>query len=321
MRVLVTGGAGFIGSHLVRRLLDDGHEVLCLDNFFTGKRQNLAEVREHPSLEIIRHDVIEPISLEIDQVYNLACPASPVHYQFDPVRTVQTSVMGAINMLGLCRRTGARLLQASTSEVYGLPTVHPQPESYVGNVNPIGTRSCYDEGKRVAETLCMDYHRENDVSVRVVRIFNTYGPRLAMCDGRVIPSFICQALKGEPITLHGDGLQTRSFCYVDDTVDGLIALMNDADPAFTGPVNLGNDTETNMKELAEIIIELTGSRSTIEHLPVKVDDPTRRRPDLSLARSRVGYVPRVPLREGLQRTVAYFAQLLGLESGQEVTRR
>ena len=308
MKILVTGGAGFIGSHLIEL----GHEVLALDNFFTGSRANLARVSTHPHLEIIRHDVIEPIWLEVDQVYNLACPASPVYYQSDPVRTVQTSVMGGINMLGLCKRTGARLLQASTSEVYGYPTVHPQPESYVGTVNPIGPRSGYEEGKRVAETLCMDYHRENGVSVRIVRIFNTYGPRLAGSEGRVIPSFAAQALRGDPITVHGEGRQTRSFCYVDDVVEGLIALMNDPDPTFTGPVNLGYDGEVSMADLAALIRELTGSKSPIV-LDPSVQDDSRIYPDLTLLRQRISFQPKVDLREGMHRTLAYFAAHLGQE--------
>lgn len=308
MRILVTGGAGFIGSHLCERLLSEGHQVLCLDNFFTGRRKHLHPLIPHPDFEIVRHDVTEPILLEVDQVYNLACPASPIHYQFNPVKTVKTSVMGTINMLGLCKRTRARMLQASTSEVYGDPQVHPQVESYWGNVNPIGPRACYDEGKRVAETLCFDYHRQNGVEVRVVRIFNTYGPRMLMDDGRVVSNFVVQALTGEPITLYGDGQQTRSFCYVSDLVDGLIKMMNhDGEP---GPVNLGNPHEFTIKQLADKVIALTGSKSEIVNKPLPQDDPVRRQPDISRAKDWLGWEPSVQLEEGLKQTIAYFSDLL-----------
>ncbi|MBI3928244.1 MAG: SDR family oxidoreductase [Armatimonadetes bacterium] len=302
---LVTGGAGFIGSHLVERLLGSGDEVIVVDNFFTGSRSNLHHLLDHPRLELIRHDVVEPILLEANQVFNLACPASPVHYQFNPVKTVKTNVMGTINMLGLCKRTRARLLQASTSEVYGDPAVHPQPESYWGNVNPIGIRSCYDEGKRVAETLCMDYHRQNAVDVKIARIFNTYGPRMAFDDGRVISNFILQALQNRPITIYGDGNQTRSFCYVDDLVDGLMRLM-ETENGFTGPVNLGNPQEFTMLELAEEILGLTSSKSRIEFRELPADDPRQRQPDIGLSREKLGWNPTVPLPEGLSRTIASF---------------
>jgi UDP-glucuronate decarboxylase len=308
MRTLVTGGAGFIGSHLCQRLLDDGHEVICLDNFFTGSKQNISHLLDNNRFELIRHDIIEPILLEVERVYNLACPASPVHYQYNPVKTVKTSVMGTINMLGLAKRVRARILQASTSEVYGDPQVHPQTEDYWGNVNPIGIRSCYDEGKRVAETLMMDYHRQNGVDVRIVRIFNTYGPRMAENDGRVVSNFILQALKGEDITVYGDGSQTRSFCYVDDLVNGLIAMMNRDD--FTGPVNLGNPAETSILEFAERIISLTGSSSRVVFKPLPADDPKQRQPDISLAGEKLGWSPVVPVEEGLRKTIAYFAGLI-----------
>ncbi len=307
-RVLVTGGAGFIGSHLCHRLLADGHEVICLDNFFTGRKRNLRELYGHPDFELVRHDIIEPILLEVDRIYNLACPASPVHYQYNPVKTVKTNVMGVINMLGLAKRVKARILQASTSEVYGDPAVHPQVEDYWGNVNPIGIRSCYDEGKRVAETLMLDYHRQNRVDIRIARIFNTYGPNMLIDDGRVVSNFIVQALRGEDLTLYGDGSQTRSFCYVDDLVEALIRLM-DAE-SFTGPVNLGNPEEYTMLELAETVLELTGGSSKIVHRPLPADDPTRRRPDITKARRELGWEPRVMLREGLQRTIAYFRRIL-----------
>jgi UDP-glucuronate decarboxylase len=307
-RVLVTGGAGFIGSHLVDALLGRGHEVLCLDNFFTGDKANIAHHLDNPRFELVRHDVVEPILLEVDQVYNLACPASPVHYQHNPVKTVKTNVLGALNMLGLAKRVGARILQASTSEVYGDPEEHPQTEGYWGNVNPIGLRSCYDEGKRLAETLMMDYHRSNGVDVRIVRIFNTYGPRMAVNDGRVVSNFAVQALKGEPITIYGDGTQTRSFCYVDDLVAGLIATMEAED--FTGPVNLGNPDEFTMLELAQKVLEFTGSASPIEHLPLPPDDPTQRRPDISLAQRRLGWSPSVSLEQGLAPTLDYFRTVL-----------
>jgi UDP-glucuronate decarboxylase len=308
MRILVTGGAGFIGSHLCERLLGEGHEVLCLDNFFTGSKANVAHLRENPRFELIRHDVTEPILLEVDRIYNLACPASPVHYQYNPVKTIKTNVMGTIHMLGLAKRVRARILQASTSEVYGDPNVHPQPESYWGHVNPIGVRSCYDEGKRVAETLMMDYHRQNKVDIRIVRIFNTYGPRMALEDGRVVSNFIVQALKGEDITVFGDGSQTRSFCYVDDLVEGMVRLMSCE--GTTGPVNVGNPAETTILEFARRIIELTGSSSKIVFKPLPSDDPKQRQPDITLAREKLGWEPRVALEVGLKRTVEYFAGLL-----------
>ncbi len=308
-RVLVTGGAGFIGSHLVDRLLAEGHEVLCLDNFFTGAKGNIAHHLTNPRFELIRHDIVQPILLEVDQIYNLACPASPVHYQYNPVKTVKTNVMGTLNMLGLAKRVKARILQASTSEVYGNPTLHPQPESYWGNVNPIGPRSCYDEGKRLAETLMMDYHRQNGVDVRIVRIFNTYGPRMAINDGRVVSNFIVQALRGEPLSVYGDGTQTRSFCYVDDLVEGVVRMMNTE--GTTGPINLGNPEEFTILELAETIIRLTNSPSRIEFRPLPPDDPVRRQPDISLAREVLGWSPKVGLEEGLKRTIAWFKERLG----------
>lgn len=304
MRILVTGGAGFIGSHLCQRLIDLGDEVICLDNFFTGSKANIGHLLGNSRFELIRHDIIEPILLEVDRIYNLACPASPVHYQYNPVKTVKTSVMGTINMLGMAKRVKARILQASTSEVYGDPQVHPQKEEYWGNVNPIGIRSCYDEGKRVAETLMMDYHRQNGVDVRIVRIFNTYGPRMALNDGRVVSNFIIQALKGEEITVYGDGSQTRSFCYVDDLVNGLIAMM-DRD-GFTGPVNLGNPAETTILEFAERIISLTGSGSRIVFKELPADDPKQRQPDISLAGEMLGWRPQIPVEEGLKKTIDYF---------------
>jgi len=308
MRNLVTGGAGFIGSHLCQRLLEEGHEVICLDNFFTGSKKNIDHLLENRRFELIRHDIIEPILLEVDRIYNLACPASPVHYQYNPVKTVKTSVMGTINMLGMAKRVRARILQASTSEVYGDPQVHPQTEEYWGNVNPIGIRSCYDEGKRVAETLMMDYHRQNGVDIRIVRIFNTYGPRMAENDGRVVSNFILQALKGEDITVYGDGSQTRSFCFVDDLVSGLIAMMDRDD--FIGPVNLGNPAETSILEFAERIIALTGSRSKVVFKPLPADDPRQRQPDISLAGEKLGWSPKVPVEEGLQKTISYFSALI-----------
>ena len=319
MRVLVTGGAGFIGSHLCERLLAQGHEVLCLDNFFTGRRANVEALLERRDFELIRHDVIEPILLEVDRVYNLACPASPVHYQFNPVKTVKTSVMGAINMLGLCKRTRARMLQASTSEVYGDPTMHPQREDYWGNVNPIGPRSCYDEGKRVAETLCFDYHRQNQVEIRVVRIFNTYGPRMLLDDGRVVSNFVVQALRGEDITLFGDGTQTRSFCYVDDLVDGMMKMMEH--PSATGPVNLGNPGEFTIRELADMVVELTGSRSRVVHRPLPQDDPTRRRPDVARAKELLGWEPTIALQDGLAKTIPYFEAMLRNGDADRVSMR
>lgn len=308
---LVTGGAGFIGSHLCERLLERGEEVLCLDNFFTGRKANIAHLLNNPRFELIRHDVIQPIILEVDRIYNLACPASPVHYQYNPVKTIKTNVMGALNMLGLAKRVKARILQASTSEIYGDPAVHPQVESYWGNVNTIGPRSCYDEGKRVAEALFFDYHRQSGVDVRVVRIFNTYGPRMLVNDGRVVSNFIVQALSGKPITIYGEGGQTRSFCYVDDLVEGMIRMM-DCD-GFTGPVNLGNPGEFTIRELAEAVIELTGASSKLVFGPLPENDPTRRQPDITLAKQRLGWEPTKPLREGLLPTIAYFRDLLANE--------
>lgn len=308
-RVLVTGGAGFIGSHLCARLIARGHEVLCVDNFYTGSRRNIAALLGNPRFEVMRHDVTFPLYVEVDQIYNLACPASPVHYQFDPVQTTKTSVVGAINMLGLAKRLKTPIVQASTSEIYGDPEVHPQPESYWGSVNPIGSRSCYDEGKRCAETLFFDYHRQHKLNTKVVRIFNTYGPHMHPADGRVVSNFIMQALTGKPITLYGDGAQTRSFCYVDDLVDGLIAMMATG-PETNGPINLGNPGEFSMRELAEIVREQVGVSAAIEHRPLPQDDPRQRQPDITLARSVLGWEPRVALREGLAKTIAYFEQLL-----------
>lgn len=308
-RILVTGGAGFIGSHLCRLLLERGDDVLCLDNFYTGQKRNILTLLGHPCFELIRHDLVEPILLEVDQIYNLACPASPIHYQFNPVKTVKTNVMGTINMLGLAKRVRARILQASTSEVYGDPQEHPQRESYWGHVNPIGLRSCYDEGKRLAETLLMDYHRQNGVDIRIVRIFNTYGPHMHVNDGRVVSNFIVQALHNEPLTIYGDGRQTRAFCYVTDLLDGLVRMM-DNETGFTGPVNMGNPAEFTILELAEKIVALTGSRSPIVHEDLPADDPVRRRPDITLARQKLGWEPVVPLEEGLGHTIDYFRQLL-----------
>ena len=307
-RILVTGGAGFIGSHLVDALLEQGHEVLCMDNFFTGDKSNVAQHLGNPLFEVVRHDVVEPILLEVDQIYNLACPASPVHYQYNPVKTVKTNVMGTLNMLGLAKRVKARILQASTSEVYGDPKVHPQTEDYWGNVNPIGIRSCYDEGKRLAETLMMDYHRSNGVDIKIVRIFNTYGPRMAINDGRVVSNFVVQALKGEPLTIYGEGTQTRSFCYVSDMVAGLMAMMESED--FIGPVNLGNPGEFTILELAREVIDLTGSKSQIVFKPLPSDDPMQRKPDITLARKAMGWEPKIPLRQGLVKTVEYFRRCL-----------
>lgn len=307
-RILVTGGAGFIGSHLCDRLIEQGHEVICLDNFYTGSKQNIIHLLGNPRFELVRHDITDPYRIEVDEIYNLACPASPVHYQNNPIKTIKTNVLGTINMLGLAKRVNARILQASTSEVYGDPKEHPQKESYWGNVNPIGIRSCYDEGKRVAETLCFDYHRQNKVDIRVIRIFNTYGPRMHEQDGRVVSNFIVQALKGEEITIYGDGSQTRSFCYVDDLVDGILKMMNH--PSFIGPVNLGNDGEFTVKQLAELILKITGSKSKIKYLPLPQDDPKQRRPDLSLAREKLGYEPKTPLEEGLVKTINYFENFL-----------
>ena len=304
-RILVTGGAGFLGSHLCDRLVALNHDVICLDNFFTSQKLNIDHLLGDPNFELIRHDVTHPIWLEVDEIYNLACPASPVHYQHNPIKTMKVSVMGAINVLGMAKRTGAKVLQASTSEIYGDPTVHPQPESYTGNVNPIGPRACYDEGKRAAETLFFDYHRSNGVNVRVGRIFNTYGPRMHPYDGRVVSNFIIQALEGKPITIYGEGSQTRSFCYVDDLIDSITALMNAPDD-FIGPVNLGNPDEFTIKALAELVIELTGSKSTLNYLPLPDDDPTQRRPDITLAQTKLGWEPKVALREGLERTIEYF---------------
>ena len=308
-RILVTGGAGFIGSHLCERLLEQGYEVLCVDNFYTGARRNVAHLLQNPSFELLRHDVTFPLFVEIDEIYNLACPASPIHYQYDPVQTTKTSVHGAINMLGLAKRRRAKIFQASTSEVYGDPTVHPQPEEYWGNVNPIGIRSCYDEGKRCAETLFFDYHRQHRLQIKVARIFNTYGPRMHPNDGRVVSNFVVQALKGEPITLYGDGGQTRSFCYVDDLVEGFLRLMATGDEV-TGPINLGNPGEFTIKELAEKVIALTGSKSRIEYRPLPSDDPRQRQPDISKAREILDWAPTIALEEGLTRTIAYFDALL-----------
>lgn len=309
-RILVTGGAGFIGSHLCRSLIESGHEVICLDSFFTGSKRNLRLFQDHPTFELLRHDVVNPIFLEVDQVYNLACPASPVHYQFNAIKTVKTNVLGTLNMLGLCKRVNATMLQASTSEVYGDPEVHPQPEEYWGNVNTLGPRSCYDEGKRVAETLCMDYVRQNGVKAKIIRIFNTYGPNMSMDDGRVVSNFIVQALRNQPITIYGDGSHTRSFCYVSDLVRGMLAMMNDTEPDYFGPVNLGNPEECTMLELAQEVLRLTNSRSDIVHLPLPKDDPRRRKPDITRAKSKLGWSPRVSLCEGLMATIEYFEQLL-----------
>jgi len=308
-RILITGGAGFIGSHLCERLLLEGHEVLCLDNFFTGSKDNIRHLLGNKHFECIRHDIINPIYLEVDQIYNLACPASPVHYQYNPIKTIKTSVMGAINTLGLAKRVKATLLLASTSEVYGDPEIHPQKEDYWGRVNPIGIRSCYDEGKRAAECLMMDYRRQNQVDVKIARIFNTYGPRMAVSDGRVVSNFIVQALRGEEITVYGQGKQTRSFCYVDDLVEGLIRLMN-TEKDFAGPVNLGTPREFTILELAEMVIRMTGSTSRIVFLPLPQDDPVQRRPDITLAREKIDWKPKVPLEEGLGKTIAYFQQML-----------
>lgn len=308
MRILITGGAGFIGSHLCERLLNEGHDVLCLDNLFTGSRDNIIHLMDNHRFELVRHDIIEPILLEVDQIYNLACPASPVHYQYNPVKTTKTSVMGTINMLGLAKRVRARILQASTSEIYGDPKVSPQREDYWGNVNCIGIRSCYDEGKRVAETLMMDYHRQNKIDIRIVRIFNTYGPRMALNDGRVVSNFIVQALKGEDITVYGDGTQTRSFCYVSDLVEGMIRMMNQ--DGFIGPVNLGNPDEYKILNFAKLIKEFTGTKSKIIFKPLPQDDPMQRRPDITLAREKLGWEISVALKDGLAKTVEYFRQRL-----------
>jgi UDP-glucuronate decarboxylase len=307
-RILVTGGAGFLGSHLCERLVDEGHDVVCVDNFFTSQKTNVAHLLDRPNFDLIRHDITQPIVLEVDQVYNLACPAAPGHYQYNPIKTLKTSVMGAINMLGLAKRCRAKILQASTSEVYGDPEVHPQPESYRGAVNPIGPRACYDEGKRAAETLFMDYHRMHRLNVRVVRIFNTYGPRMHPYDGRVVSNFIRQALRAEDITIFGDGSQTRSFCYRDDLVEGIMRMMNGPDK-FIGPVNLGNPDEFTILDLAKMVIELTGSKSKVIHKDLPVDDPTRRRPDITLAKSELGWQPTTKLRDGLTKTIAWFRAL------------
>ncbi len=304
MRILVTGGAGFIGSHLCEKLLEGGHHVICLDNYFTGTRDNVRHLTANDRFEIIRHDIIEPILLEVDRIYNLACPASPIHYQYNPVKTTKTSVMGTINMLGLAKRVNARILQASTSEVYGDPVVHPQKEDYWGNVNCIGPRSCYDEGKRVAETLMMDYYRQNRVEIKIVRIFNTYGPQMALNDGRVVSNFIVQALKGEDITIYGDGSQTRSFCYVNDLVKGMMLMMESED--FAGPVNLGNPDEFTILELADKVIEITGSKSKKIFKPLPQDDPTQRQPDISLAKDKLGWTPEINLEKGINKSVGYF---------------
>ncbi|WP_417871275.1 UDP-glucuronic acid decarboxylase family protein [Winogradskyella sp.] len=309
-RILVTGGAGFVGSHLCERLLNEGNEVICLDNYFTGSKQNIEHLMDHHYFELVRHDITNPFMAEVDEIYNFACPASPVHYQYNPIKTTKTSVMGAINMLGLAKRVKAKILQASTSEVYGDPTVHPQPESYWGNVNPIGLRSCYDEGKRCAETLFMDYHKENNVKIKIIRIFNTYGPRMHPQDGRVVSNFIVQALKGEDITIFGDGTQTRSFQYVDDLVEGTVRMMGTRD-GFIGPVNVGNPKEFTMLQLADEIIDLTGSKSKISYLPLPQDDPMQRQPNIDLAKKELnGWEPKINLREGLKTTIKYFDELL-----------
>ena len=308
MRVLVTGGAGFLGSHLCERLIDQGHEVICLDNFFTGRKSNIQHLAANPRFELVRHDIIDPFKFEVDRIYNLACPASPPHYQYNPIKTMKTSVVGAINCLGLAKRVKARVFQASTSEVYGDPAVHPQQESYWGNVNPIGLRSCYDEGKRCAETLFFDYHRENGVDIRVIRIFNTYGPRMLADDGRVVSNFIVQALQGKDLTVYGDGSQTRSFCYVDDLVEGFLRFMEQE--TCVGPMNLGNPGEFTMLQLAELVLKKVGGSSKITHKPLPSDDPKQRRPDITLAKETLGWEPKVPLEEGLEKTIAYFSGAL-----------
>ena len=308
-KILITGGAGFLGSHLAEKLLDSGNEVLVVDNFFTGNKQNLAHLLSNPNLEVMRHDVTFPLYVEVNQIYNLACPASPVHYQYDPVQTTKTSVHGAINMLGLAKRTRARILQASTSEVYGDPEVHPQPESYWGRVNPIGIRSCYDEGKRCAETLFFDYHRQHQTDIKVVRIFNTFGPRMHPNDGRVVSNFIVQALQGKDITIYGDGQQTRSFCYVDDLIDAMIKMMN-SEKGFTGPVNIGNPGEFTMLQLAEMVLTLSNSKSKIIYQPLPSDDPQQRQPNIDLAKDKLGWQPKVRLEDGLKETIAYFKKMI-----------
>ena len=308
-RVMVTGGAGFLGSHLCRKLLEDGHEVLCVDNYFTGRRRNIMALLNNKNFELHRHDITFPLYVEVDEIYNLACPASPIHYQFDPVQTTKTSVIGAINMLGLAKRVKAKILQASTSEIYGDPSVHPQPENYWGNVNTLGPRACYDEGKRCAETLFVDYHRQHKVRVKIMRIFNTYGPNMHPADGRVVSNFIVQALRGQPMTIYGDGTQTRSFCYCEDLVRGMRSLMDSADDLI-GPINIGNSGEFTMLELADTVLDLTGSKSRIVHEPLPVDDPRQRKPDIRLAREKLGWEPTISLREGLIETIAYFDALL-----------
>jgi len=308
-RILVTGGAGFLGSHLCERLLKEGNDVICLDNYFTGSKQNIIHLIDNPYFELVRHDVTMPVFLEVDEIYNLACPASPIHYQYNAIKTIKTSVMGAINLLGLAKRTRALILQASTSEVYGDPEIHPQTEDYWGHVNPIGPRACYDEGKRCAESLFINYHRQNDVRIKIVRIFNTYGPRMHPNDGRVVSNFIVQALKGDDITIYGDGSQTRSFCYVDDLLEAMIRMMN-TEEGFTGPVNIGNPGEFTMLELAEMIISLTNSKSKISYLPLPADDPLQRQPDISLAKEKLGWEPEIPLREGLKKTISYFKGII-----------
>ena len=308
-KILVTGGAGFLGSHLCERLLREGNEVVCLDNYFTGQKQNVVHLLSNPFFELVRHDVTMPFFIEVDEIYNLACPASPIHYQYNAIKTVKTSVMGAINMLGLAKRIKARILQASTSEVYGDPEVHPQVESYWGHVNPVGIRSCYDEGKRIAETLFVNYHQQNNVRIKIMRIFNTYGPRMHPNDGRVVSNFIVQALKGQDITVYGDGSQSRSFCYVDDLLEGMVRLMNSRED-FTGPVNIGNPNEFTMLELAKKVIKLTGSKSKIIHMPLPADDPTQRQPNITLAKKELGWEPRVMLDEGLVKTIDYFKSII-----------
>jgi UDP-glucuronate decarboxylase len=307
-RILVTGGAGFLGSHLCERLVDQGHDVICVDNFFTSQKSNVSHLLARPNFELLRHDIIHPLFLEVDEIYNMACPAAPGHYQYNPIKTMKTSVMGAINMLGMAKRCRAKILQASTSEVYGDPDVHPQPESYRGNVNPIGPRACYDEGKRAAETLFMDYHRMNNVRIRLVRIFNTYGPGMHPFDGRVVSNFVRQALAGEDITIFGEGDQTRSFCYRDDLIEGIVRMMNGPDD-FLGPVNLGNPGEFTIKQLAELVIELTGSKSKLVYRPLPADDPTQRKPVITLAKQHLGWEPKIPLREGLTKTIAWFKSI------------
>lgn len=307
-RILVTGGAGFLGSHLCERLLNEGNEVVCVDNYFTGNKQHIIHLMQNPNFELIRHDVIQPIYLEVDEIYNLACPASPIHYQYNPIKTVKTSVMGAINMLGLAKRINAKILQASTSEIYGDPNLHPQPEEYWGNVNPIGLRSCYDEGKRCAETLCFDYHRQNKVRIKVIRIFNTYGPNMHPQDGRVVSNFIMQALHNENITIYGSGEQTRSFCYCDDLIEAMIRMMN-TDDSVTGPINIGNPNEFTIRQLAEMVIELTGSKSKIVYQPAVADDPTQRQPTINKAKEILHWEPTIQLRDGLRKTIDYFKKL------------